>query len=59
MQTAVWAANMTRGMIYATGLMTASVEITFSHVFIIVDMRLLYFSDLFTSVGSFNNIVCS
>lgn len=30
-------------MIYVTDLKTASVEITFIHVFIVVDMRFLYF----------------
>lgn len=61
-QTAVWAANTRRGVIYVTGLKTASVEITFIHVFIVVDMRFLYFLVLFTSLGfsnNNNNNVCS
>lgn len=48
-------------MIYVTDLKTASVEITFTHVFIVVDMRFLYFLVLFTSLGfsNNNNNVCS
>lgn len=42
-----------------TGLKTASVEITIIHVLIFVDIRLLYFSDLSTSVCYLKNYVCS